>query len=181
MMSFAQLRSRTKTSDNKVKNLFSEDEYEEFNAQVKVDWQSLKEGREEDAVLLQALSENWNITELLNVAKRRGKTWRWLAALADKQNEITGMALLSESVIHILGNANHAMLQKALNVIARNRRFAEKYGRDHGHDEYTESVVDNMQIRVMNLAPAHYDHLERRLQAMLGRIVNDYESNDSSW
>lgn len=99
------------------------------------------EGKQENAFMLEALAGNWSMAHFLEIAKRRGRSYRHLLALADKSQEIQGWAMLdfmAEAVGHDL---NEQLVRKSIAAVKRLRGLLANYVSLYGDDPDVEQII----------------------------------------
>ena len=99
------------------------------------------QGKQENAFMLEALAGNWSMGHFLEVAKRRGKSYRHLLALVDKSQEIQGWAMLdfmAEAVGHDLAEQ---LVRKAIASVTRLKGLLADYKLRYGEDPDIEQII----------------------------------------
>jgi hypothetical protein len=121
--------------------MFSEEVREEVLTQFALALTETDGGPENNAFMLQALAGNWSMAHFLDVARRRGRSFRHLLALADKSQEIQGWAMLdfmAEAVGHDL---NEQLVRKAVAAVKRLRGVLAEYVLQYGDDPDVEQII----------------------------------------
>lgn len=72
----------------------SSSDLREMSSIIRSELSSLQVGKAENALLLQAMAQNWPIDQVIRAAAARGRNWRFALALADKSLQIQGVGIL---------------------------------------------------------------------------------------
>lgn len=117
-----------------------------------VQWeiQELRAGREENVLLIDALSNQWSAEHILNAARQRGKNWRFLSALADKALQAQGVGLLV-AVTEATGmDVTEHLMRKSFNALDRIDSVYEETVRRRGENPYKAQIYDEARQAVVN-------------------------------
>jgi hypothetical protein len=115
-----------------------------FGAEVKAvlafEEQEIMAGRRENALLTQAIANNWSAKDLFRVARHRGKSWRFLSALGDKALEIEGYALLQFVADAVGRDFAEMVFRKSLLSLQRAKAIYQQSRAVNGDDLFVEQM-----------------------------------------
>jgi hypothetical protein len=107
-----------------------------------LEWENgeIMSGRMENAILTQAIAGDWSVKHFFDVARWKGKSWRYLSALGDQSLQIQGYAML-----HLIADVAGAdlaemTLRKANSTLARLHRIHNSFVAHHDDDPFAEQL-----------------------------------------
>lgn len=131
------------------------------------------EGQTENAWMLEGLAGNWSMSHFLEVAKRRGRSYRHLSALADKSQEIQGWAMLdfmAEAVGHDL---TEQLVRKAIASVTRLKTMLADYAVHYGPDPDVEQIISEAIEDAVQRPRVGRVRYWRRVAASMGGDTHD--------
>lgn len=151
-----------------INHLFTEEQIREVEDQVNLDIEGLKAGRKEDFLLLQSLRGNWSVEQFVSVAHHRGKSWRYLSALADAANEIQGLTMLHFIAAAAETAFTTATAQKVLNMLQRFREYHKEYKKTTGtrDDPIVNQIIQDAEVQLMEINKVYPQRLHARLSRL---------------
>lgn len=146
---------------------FTQEHYDEVKTQVEQEAKDLMAGRQENTLLIQALSGNWSVRHFLDVAGQRGKSWRFLSALADKSLEIQGWGMLDFMADAVGRDLAEQILRKALASLERVGKIEEDFKTRYGDDAFVEQIFDELRADLTTWARESRQHYWRRVNKLM--------------
>ena len=125
-----QTKTRTTSSNGNGHKTepFTDDMRDELRSEMRRELMEYQAGgKDENQVLMQALTNQWSADELRHVAKRRGKNWRFLTALTDQILQAEGWALLGFAGTATIADMGLSLLLKTFFLLDRVDDLADKY------------------------------------------------------
>ncbi len=138
---------------------------QEIGEQISNELSSLGAGRIDNLTLLQSLMHNWSYEQFAKVAKSRGQNWRFLAALADRNLEVQGVAML-RLVAEVIGNDfTRALALQASQVIVQMSQDAAKF--EELNNPYIIQIYEQSMQSIAEWNRAGIENLRQKLVQML--------------
>lgn len=140
----------------------------EMETQLTREFRDLKAGRTENILLIEAITNNWSADQLRQVARRRGRNWRFLTSLTDQMLRVEADALLALSATAAGVDLAYFGMLKVGAGLDRVDKIVEDYegqGKlDDRRYQLTETAKDFMQEL--------YDDQFGRYLRRMGRLVD---------
>lgn len=146
----------------------------ELRAQLQSEWNDIRSGKEENALLITALANNWSADQIRSVALRRGKNWRFLSALTDQMLQVEGWALLSFASTAIGSELVFVTLKKVLAVLDRSDALMAELEAAGKLDARRVKLIEDTLNFLEQLA-------EQSRQAYFSRMAGILGGNHGDW
>lgn len=79
---------------NRLSFVLPDEDKKEIEDELRRELRDINESKAFDALLIQSMAHNWSFSQFVNVAKYRGKSWRFMSTLSDAALEIQGLGML---------------------------------------------------------------------------------------
>ena len=140
--------------------LLNHEEEIKDSLQEEVDF--IKQGKAEDAVLIYGMAHDLSMKQMIEMGRYRGRSWRFLSALADAKLEIEGKGILI-LVQQIVGNnllyqATHQAAQTIGRLEAKREKYANNLLISAMYDRSMEYVAD----LPLDTVEAYWETIRRR-------------------
>ena len=133
----------------------------EIEEQLNLELQNIREGKLADALLIEAMAYNWSVPWFLKVAGLRGKSWRFMAALADKALEIQGYGMLNLVTQVISDRLTLTTYERAGETLKQLHQLAEKF-KDVPHaDEMLEEAAEDIKETRRRVRNQFWDDIDK--------------------
>lgn len=140
---------------------FYEEFAEEFRQELLHDLQLIKQGKVKEAVLFQAVAFNWSPKRLMDVARQRGRNFRFLAALGDTLLQIEGIGI-RHLTTHIVGdNVSIAGAEQSIKTILYLRELMAQHEDDPLIVEMLEKRMIAARDVVEEVAQNYWNEIHR--------------------
>lgn len=133
----------------------------EIEAQLHLELENIREGKLADALLIEAMAYNWSVPWFLKVAGWRGKSWRFMSALADKALEIQGYGMLNLVTQVVSDRLTLATFQRAGETLKQLRQLSEEYSDVPHMNEILEEAVEDVKEARRRAAAQFWDDIDK--------------------
>ncbi len=124
-------------------------------------------GRQENALLHQALAGHWTADHVIEVARRRGMSYRMSATLADKMLQLEGYGLLDLIAESVGLDLAEAVVRKALATWERGKHLFDRMIARYGEEETILHLRDDFNRYVASLPSETNERNKRRANRLL--------------
>lgn len=127
-----------------VKHSFSKngsgDHRSEIASELEFEERELMAGRQENPLFMKAIANNWSAAHFFQVARWKGKNWRFLSALSDKALELEGYAVLDFLADAYGRDFAEQVFRKSLSALARAMNIYERFKAIYGDNPFAEQM-----------------------------------------
>ncbi|MBZ0280286.1 MAG: hypothetical protein K8L97_06070 [Anaerolineae bacterium] len=147
-------QGKNDSSGKRYGKVFTEAHRREMRGVVERETSLVLSGKDENALFITALCNNWSADKVRAVAKQRGMNWRFAAALSDQILRIEGWAILAMQAQAVGADLITYLVQKAGLTISKINQLAASYERQDEMDNHLAQILEEAKDDLVELTRA---------------------------